>query len=158
MFNIQKPYFYYFVITVSAFVLASCNQAESTKDQCQRFTQVMQTVVDETQAFKQNSKFDRDALSQFINITEKSGREITSQTAFNDKSLITFQEKFSSLYDNYTSAGSDILKLNKIVSNPQIGYNSLKKIRQSVLEEKELLTSFNKYCEPQGFKINNVAP
>ncbi|KYC35197.1 hypothetical protein WA1_08545 [Scytonema hofmannii PCC 7110] len=131
---------------VSTFLLASCNQTESTQAQCQRFTQVMQTVVDETQTVKQNSKFDKEALSQFIKVTEKSADQIINQSTFNDQSLVNFQNQFFNLYDSYTSAGSNLIKPNKIATNPQSGYNSLDKIKQSIIEEKKILISFNKYC------------
>ncbi|BAY27516.1 hypothetical protein NIES2100_73410 [Calothrix sp. NIES-2100] len=159
MSKLQEKYLYSAIVIANTFLLAGCgDKTESTKDQCQRFTQVMQTVVDENQKLKQSSKFDKETLTKFINISQKAAKIIKNQPQFNDKSLVNFQSKFINLYNKYTVAGSNILKPAKIDINTDNRYSSLNIIKLSIPEEQNLLISFNDYCKPHGFKINNVAP
>lgn len=158
MFKLQKRDFHPLIVIVSTVILSSCNLSESTQAQCQRFTQVMQTVVDETRTVKQSSKFDRDAFSKFINITKKSSEAIMNQSKFNDPSLMNFRLEFVNLYDKYTDAGSKLLTPDSIKTNIQTSYINLERIKQLIPVEKKLLISFNEYCNPHSSKINNVDP
>ena len=154
MFHFQVKYLNLFPALASIFLIAGCNPPpESTKDQCQRFVQVMQIVVNERQTFKNNPKFDRDTLSLFKDFADKSVKSIKDQPQFNDNSLINYQGQFSKLYKQYNSAGSNLFKSGNVEKNPTIGYASLNLIQQSIPEEKKLITDFNSYCNAHGFQV-----
>ncbi|MBD2195245.1 MULTISPECIES: hypothetical protein [Calothrix] len=157
MFKFKWQYLYSVIFIANTVILSSCGaQVESTRDQCQRFTQVLQTVVDENQKFKQINQFDRDSLLQFIKIATKSAAAIENQPVFNDKFLVNFQKHLISLYKTYNYAGSNILKPSNTNTKGETRYSSLNILKQSLAEEKEILISFNDYCNAHGFKINNI--
>lgn|GEM_PF-6081043 len=154
MFHFQVKYLNLFPALASIFLIAGCNPPpESTKDQCQRFVQVMQIVIDKRQTFKNNPKFDRDTLSSFQKFAHESVKSIDEQSLFNDNLLFDYKDKFSELYGKYNSAGSNLLEPGKVEKNPKIGHDSLNSIQQSLPKERKLITDFNSYCNAHGFQV-----
>jgi hypothetical protein len=140
-------------VTLSASLLTGCmffgTPPESTKDQCNRFTVVMQQVFNGTRVA--SGKYDREALTSFTNASQNAARTISTQNPFNDPQLRIFQDNFVKLFQNYANAGQSLVKVD---FQPQDGFASLNTLKQNIPNEKPLFESFNNYCRAQGYTVN----
>ena len=140
-------------VTLSASLLTSCmffgTPPESTKDQCNRFTVVMQQAFNGTRVV--SGKYDREALTSFTNASQNAVRTISTQNPFNDQKLKEFQNNFANLFQKYADAGQSLFKTD---FQPKDGFASLNTLKQNIPTEKPLFESFNNYCRAQGYTVN----
>jgi len=133
-----------FVMAIASFLSSCTPPPESTKDQCNRFTKVMQQAFNDTRVI--SGKYDREALSEFKNASQNTVRNISTQKPFNDQKLLEFQKKFVTLFQNYANAGQNIVKND---FQPKDAFGSLNTLKKNITDEEPLFESFNSYCRAQ---------
>jgi hypothetical protein len=150
MLLIRKKLFSPLLVIAIAFVLTGCPPApESTKDQCNRFTAVMQQVFNSTRV--NSGKYDRESLTKFTQASLDAAKTVSTQAPFNDPQLHGFQNNFVNLFQKYADAGQNIVKND---FQPKDGFASLNTLKQNIPTKKPLFESFNNYCRAQGYTVN----
>jgi hypothetical protein len=150
MLHIRKKTFRSLLVMAIAFVLTGCpTPPESTKDQCNRFTVVMQQMFNSTRV--SSGKYDRESLTKFTQASQDAAKTISTQAAFNEPQLRGFQDNFVKLFQNYANAGQNLVKKD---FQPKDGFASINTLKQNIPTEKPLFEAFNNYCRAQGYTVN----